>query len=53
VSGAATPPRKEPEPEQPNGPRTPYPVDHPGIRNQPGTEPDYLPGKSVEDLPKL
>lgn len=30
--------------EGPKGPRTPYPVDHPGIREQPGSEPDYVPG---------
>lgn len=40
------PPRRPDERpvESPKGPRTPYPVDHPGIREQPGTEPDYLPG---------
>ena len=38
---------------KPGGPRTPYPVEHPGMSDQPGTEPDYLPGKSVEDLPKM
>jgi hypothetical protein len=39
--------------EKPAGPRTPYPADHPGISEQPGTEPDYLPGKSPESLPKM
>ncbi len=30
----------------PTGPRTPYPVDEPGISDPtgPGSEPDYLPG---------
>jgi hypothetical protein len=30
----------------PSGPRTPYPVDDPGITDPkgPGSEPDYLPG---------
>ncbi|HWP17212.1 MAG TPA: hypothetical protein VNM46_16420 [Xanthobacteraceae bacterium] len=45
-------PREEPA-EKPAGPRTPYPVEHPGMGDQPGREPDYLPGNSVEDLPKL
>jgi len=40
-------------PRPPAGPRTPYPVHHPGMSDQPGSEPDYLPGKPVEDLPKL
>lgn len=39
--------------EKPPGPRTPYPVEHPGISRQPGVEPDYLPGQSPETLPKL
>ena len=39
--------------EKPTGPRTPYPVDHPGMSDQPGSEPDYLPGKQPEDLPKM
>lgn len=38
--------------EKPKGPRTPYPVEHPGIRDQPGSEPDYLPGTPT-DLPKM
>lgn len=44
-----TPPAPEddevPEPG-PNGPRTPYPVNDPGISEPagPGSEPDYLPG---------
>lgn len=34
----------------PNGPRTPYPVDDPGIRDPvgPGSEPDYLPGQPTD-----
>ena len=46
-------PGEVPPAEKPTGPRTPYPVDHPGMSDQPGSEPDYLPGKPVEDLPKL
>ena len=41
------------EPSRPAVPRTPYPVEHPGISQQPGSEPDYIPGKSPESLPKL
>ena len=46
-------PKEEKPAPKPGGPRTPYPVEHPGMSDQPGSEPDYLPGKSVEDLPKL
>jgi hypothetical protein len=46
-------PREDKPAPTPAGPRTPYPVDHPGISDQPGSEPDYLPGKPVEDLPKM
>jgi hypothetical protein len=48
-------PRPEPaKPEtNPPGPRTPYPVEHPGIRDQPGSEPDYVPATRPESLPKL
>jgi len=42
-----------PRKETPNGPRTPYPVDHPGIGEQPGSEPDYVPGTPGQDLPKM
>jgi len=45
--------RPEDKEQKPAGPRTPYPVEHPGMSDQPGSEPDYLPGKSVDDLPKL
>jgi hypothetical protein len=53
VSTRPVRPPKEKEAPQPAGPRTPYPVEHPGMSDQPGSEPDYLPGKSVEDLPQL
>jgi hypothetical protein len=46
-------PKEQKPVEKPAGPRTPYPVEHPGMSDQPGSRPDYLPGKSVEDLPKL
>jgi hypothetical protein len=39
--------------QKPGGPRTPYPVEHPGMSDQPGSAPDYLPGKPAEDLPKF
>lgn len=52
--------RPEPRPEKddpqpkPTGPRTPYPVDHPGISDRPGSEPDYMPGTAPGyDLPKM
>jgi hypothetical protein len=32
----------------PKGPRTPYPVDAPGISDLPGSEPDYVPGTPLE-----
>ena len=32
----------------PKGPRTPYPVDDPGITDLPGEEPDYVPGTPLE-----
>jgi hypothetical protein len=35
----------------PNGPRTPYPVDEPVDPRQPGSEPDYFPGKPGSDVP--
>jgi hypothetical protein len=38
--------------ENPAGPRTPCPVDHPGISDQPGSEPAYIPATPGEDLPK-
>jgi hypothetical protein len=45
-------PGDKPQPG-PKGPRTPYPVEHPGIRDQPGSEPDVFPGTRPETLPKL
>ena len=44
--------KERPPQEKPAGPRTPYPVEHPGIRDQPGSAPDYIPGTPT-DLPKL
>jgi hypothetical protein len=48
---AVVPPKPDPDydesPDQdPTGPRSPYPVDEPGINDPkgPGSEPDYLPG---------
>jgi hypothetical protein len=51
---AETPDKEAPPPVRPNpdetpkpgpkGPRTPYPVDDPGITDLPGQEPDYIPG---------
>jgi len=49
---ARPPEEKNPAPKPP-GPRTPYPVEHPSMSDQAGTEPDYLPGKPAEDLPKM
>ena len=46
-------PREEKPVEKPAGPRTPYPVEHPGMSDLPGSEPDYLPGKPADDLPKI
>jgi hypothetical protein len=48
-----TPPAPEPDelPEiGPTGPRTPYPVNDPGISDPtgPGSEPDYLPGQPTD-----
>jgi hypothetical protein len=46
-------PKSAPAPE-PNGPRTPYPVDEPPDPQGAGSEPDYFPGKPVGgDLPKM
>jgi hypothetical protein len=49
----ASPPKEDQPDRKPDGPRTPYPVDHPGMNDQPGSEPDYLPGKPAENLPKF
>jgi hypothetical protein len=45
-------PNDKPRQEKPAGPRTPYPVEHPGVSDQPGTEPDYIPA-APNELPKL
>jgi hypothetical protein len=39
----------------PTGPRTPYPVNDPGISEPtgPGSEPDYLPGKPTDPGTRL
>ena len=40
-------PQESPKPG-PKGPRTPYPVDDPGITDLPGQEPDYIPGTPLQ-----
>jgi hypothetical protein len=47
------PEKNPPDRQKPVGPRTPYPVDHPGIRDQPGSEPDYIPATPGVELPKM
>jgi hypothetical protein len=39
----------------PTGPRTPYPVNDPGISDPsgPGSEPDYLPGNPTDPGPRI
>ena len=40
----------------PQGPRTPYPVNDPGITdpsNQPGSAPDYIPGAPKGPMPQM
>ena len=46
-----TPPDEMPD-TGPTGPRTPYPVNDPGISEPtgPGSEPDYLPGKPTSPM---
>ena len=52
-------PRRPPQDDQsgernPSGPRTPYPVERPGITDRPGRDPDVLPGGlPPADLPKF
>jgi hypothetical protein len=47
-------PENDNRPEKkPAGPRTPYPVERPGIEEQPGSEPDLVPGQPTQPLPKL
>ncbi len=45
-----TPPKDDPIHKP--APR-PYPVDEPPIRDLPGTEPDYDPGKDIDNPPKF
>lgn len=52
MSKQPRPDNDNPPVEKPAGPRTPYPVERPGIRQQPGAEPDYIPGTPT-DLPKM
>ena len=42
MSKQPRPDNDNPPVEKPAGPRTPYPVERPGIRQQPGAEPDYI-----------
>jgi hypothetical protein len=56
-------PTSIPEPKRPDeqpvpgpkGPRTPYPVDNPGIADPtgPGSAPDVIPGGAVTPLPRF
>jgi hypothetical protein len=52
-SRPASPPKEDSPDRKPLDPRTSYPVEHPGMGDQPGSEPDYLPGKPAENLPKF
>jgi hypothetical protein len=47
--------REDPPDTGPSGPRTPYPVDDPGIDEPrgPGSEPDYLPGGPSNPMPRF
>lgn len=50
------PPLPDEQPDQgPTGPRTPYPVNDPGISDPkgPGSEPDYLPGGPSNPMPRF
>ena len=38
---------------KPAGPRAPYPVEHPGSGDQPGSEPDLVPSQPTPPLPRL
>jgi hypothetical protein len=54
ISGEERPKQPLEDPELGSkGPRIPYPVDEPVDPKQPGSEPDYFPGKPGADLPKL
>ncbi len=51
-----TPSPTQPEPPNepdPKGPRNPYPVDEPVDPHDPGSEPDVLPGKPDNPLPRF
>lgn len=58
---ASHPPREDPigegrdEPRKAPGARKPYPVNDPGIADpdRPGAQPDYDPGKALDDLPSM
>lgn len=57
---AGTPQPSRPEPDEgtikgPDGPRTPYPVDDPGIADPkgPGSQPDFIPGVPIEAPPRM
>ena len=48
------PPDMDEEPVKgPAGPRTPYPVESPGLTDRPGSMPDYLPGGPLEPPGKM
>ena len=42
-----------PEGPDPKGPRNPYPVDEPVDPHGPGSEPDYLPGRPDNPMPRF
>jgi hypothetical protein len=44
---------KNPAGPDPKGSRNPYPVDEPVDPHGPGSEPDILPGKSDNPLPRF
>jgi hypothetical protein len=57
-SDVPPPPRHDPDepPDQgPTGPRTPDPIEDPGINDPrgPGSEPDYLPGGPSNPMPRF
>jgi len=48
-----TKPKNEPTGPDPKGPHNPYPVDEPVDPHGPGSEPDILPGKPANPLPRF
>ncbi len=46
---------ERPEPARAPGSRRPYPVDDPGIADpdRPGSQPDYVPGRPIENPPSI